>query len=683
MSRIRILNGPNRNQQYVLRGGEVCGRDPTCQIQIFSPGVSRRHFQFLVEPGGVIVADMGSANGTYVNNVRITRYNLAHADMVTVGGIQLQFFADDAAPVASGAAGGLDADGMFGAPTQMGVAPPVAPPPSGVVMREDDEEDSEVDFTLDASMVFSAGAVDTKGDTTVALKSLQQRMKIFYDVSSSLGSISEQAELLDMIMTKLFEAFPQCGRGFILLGDSIDDLKPAVIKTRDPADAEEDIPISRSIAGKVYGEKQAILSQNAMEDDRFVNEGGGGLSILNFQILSMMCAPLLFQDQPLGLVQLDTKDRVHKFTPDDLKLLTGISAQAAIFVKNMRLFDMVEKEASARTNMQRYFSPDLAEKVMAGEIDLKPGGDMKTGTVFFSDIIGFTAMSETLTPLEVITKINRYFKIMVDIIFKYHGYIDKFGGDAIMSVWGVPVAIRDESLLAVTAAVEMQNALYLFNRELTEEGHPDIQMGIGLNSGNFIAGNLGSERRMEYTVIGSNVNLAQRVESKAGRGNVFISPSVYERCGDGKLIVSALQPVMVKGIADPITIYSIRGVATQNEGVFLMTMSFCIDSLEGEEGLLVKAKIIDENKILALVLLPGPPAAQQLNLLFCPQEAENFNLPFTVNKEVPLPAKAGKCFSGVLDITGSMLHELIHKRVYNSDKNPDQLPRSKTIQKTT
>ena len=88
-----------------------------------------------------------------------------------------------------------------------------------------------------------------------------------------------------------------------------------------------------------------------------------------------------------------------------------------------------------------------------------------------------------------------------------------------------------------------------FNCELIEEGQPTIQMGIGLNAGNFIAGNLGSERRMEYTVIGDNVNLAQRVESKAGRGNVFVSPTVYERCGDGKLIVSQLQPVKVKGMA--------------------------------------------------------------------------------------------------------------------------------------
>lgn len=661
MPSIKILNGPNRNQTLYLRGGEICGRDPTSEIQIFAPGVSRRHFQFTIEGGDVVISDLSSANGTYVNNVRINKLVLNHMDMIIVGGIQLQFHADTPQ-----VPGGMQRPAAHAETIR-----------SNVVMRDDDDDDeAEFDYSVDASMVFTTGVTASK-NVEEANEALKKRLRIIYEVSQALGTIKDSSELFQKIMAKLFEAFPQCTRGLIMVGDSINTLVPAVVHHRD-GNHDAEVPVSRTIISKVYGEKQSIMLEDATEE-----MDNGGMSLVNLQLRTLMCVPLLYQEEVLGIIQLDTSDRSKKFSAEDLNLLTGIAGQASIFLKNASLFQQVEKEAEARTNLQRYFSPDLADKLVNGEIDLKPGGDMKTGTVFFSDIIGFTAMSQTMTPMEVINKINRYFKIMVDIIFKYRGYIDKFGGDAIMAVWGVPASFKDEALLAVTAAVEMQNALYLFNRELINEGRTDIQMGIGLNSGSFVAGNLGSEQRMEYTVIGDQVNLAQRVESKAGRGNVFISPSTYERTGK-KVLVSMLQPCRVKGIDQPVPMASVRGVPTRDPTVFLMSLPFFIEGAEPpQEGLLVKAKDLGNSQILALVLMPHKVNEKTLTLRFVPQECPDFTLTFQIQREVPLQSNVGACFNGVMSIKGSMLEQLISQGIYHSDKTPDQIPRSKAYVPTS
>src|SRR5581483_8461110 len=157
------------------------------------------------------------------------------------------------------------------------------------------------------------------------------------------------------------------------------------------------------------------------------------------------------------------------------------------------LFETVAKEAEKRASLERYFSPELAKQVTSGEIDLKLGGDNKSGTVFFSDIVGFTTMSESMEAAAVVAKINRYFKDMVDLVFKYRGSIDKFMGDAIMAIWGVPVSLKDEAVYAITAGLEMQNMVYLLNCEFVKEETSELHVGIGLNSGHFIAGNMGSE----------------------------------------------------------------------------------------------------------------------------------------------------------------------------------------------
>ncbi|HBP19532.1 MAG TPA: hypothetical protein DEA08_17300 [Planctomycetes bacterium] len=701
MPSVRILNGPNRNQTFVLKGGELVGRDPSNAIQVFAPGVSRRHFRFDVMGPKTYVQDLGSSNGTYVNNLKITKHELSEADTITVGGINLLFSHDNSQQVTEAApplnfsseevslgAFGMSPGAGPGGPPGFGASPmpvggvanamtPTAPATrpdehkTGIVLREDDEDEAGADFSLDASIVFNA---ESLLDTDNKVEALQRRLQLLFEVSQDLASASDLDSMFNTMLEKLLEVFPQADRGFVLVGGTVETLEPVAVQTR--ANQSSEAQISKTIARLVLEQKQAILSQNAMEDDRF----SGGMSIVNLRILSIACAPLLYRDEVFGLIQLDTQNR-NKFTGDDLNLMAGLAAQAAIFVKNLRLFEHVAKEAEARANLQRYFSPALADQVASGEIDLKLGGDMKTGTVFFSDIIGFTSMSEKMTATEVVTKINRYMKYMVDIVFKYQGSVDKFIGDCIMAVWGAPLAIPNEAQAAVSAAVEMQNALFLFNGELYAEGSRPIHMGIGLNSGRFVAGNMGTERRMEYTVIGDDVNLAQRVESKAGRGMVLITETCFDRSKQG-VIACKLKPVGLKGKAKPVVTYSVRGVQQESRSgsVFMTSLPVAVNQWAEEcaRGLLVKVKLLGQGRALALVLFHNMPAPGPVDLHFYAPEMPSFHLTFEPQGEVPIQARIGVCLRGVITYAGTALEPLFEQGIYESDNSPETVPRAKT-----
>ncbi|MBI3725950.1 adenylate/guanylate cyclase domain-containing protein, partial [bacterium] len=329
-----------------------------------------------------------------------------------------------------------------------------------------------------------------------------------------------------------------------------------------------------------------------------------------------------------------------------------------------------------RASLERYFSPEVAKRVASGEIDLKLGGGVKSGTVFFSDIVGFTTMSEAMEPASVVTKINRYFKYMVDIVFHYKGTIDKFMGDAIMAVWNVWEPIEDEALMAVTAGIEMQNSVYLLNGEFLKEGEKEIHMGIGLNSGHFIGGNMGHEKRMECTCIGDNVNLAQRLESKAGRGHVFISETTFDRA-KGRVLAVRLKPTRVKGKANPVTILSARGVnAPSREGkLFITSLPFKAGSPDGQDALLIKAKPLGDDLVLGLCLLRDQPKDNRLEMHFCVPELPPFMIPIELQGEVPTRATTGKCMKGVFSCAGTPLETLFNECVIESDKAPEDIPR--------
>ncbi len=225
-------------------------------------------------------------------------------------------------------------------------------------------------------------------------------------------------------------------------------------------------------------------------------------------------------------------------------------------------FNKMVKGLEERERMKdafgRFVNKEVAEKALKGEIKL--GGEKKECAVFFSDLRGFTAMSEKMKPEEVVEYLNRYFTLMVDCVEKTHGIVDKFIGDAVMATWGAVTHYGNDAENAVNGALLMRKALIEFNKYNIEHNHPVAKFGCGINYGEVISGQIGSEKRLEFTVIGDAVNLASRIEAlnKPFATDILISQDLYEKVKDIFDVVK-MPAIKVKGKSEPQTIYCVLG----------------------------------------------------------------------------------------------------------------------------
>lgn len=224
-------------------------------------------------------------------------------------------------------------------------------------------------------------------------------------------------------------------------------------------------------------------------------------------------------------------------------------------------------EGRQKLAIRRMFAQYMSEKVISHLMEhpesLKLGGERRRVTLFFSDLAGFTSISERFTPEEVVSLLNDYLSRMTDIILEEEGTVDKFEGDAIMAFWGAPVAQEDQALRACRAALRQQAALGELNRRLRERDFPPLAMRIGLHSGEAVVGNLGSQKRFDYTVIGDTVNLASRLEGLNKFYGTFIlaSETTAAECGDDVLF-REVDRVAVKGRVAPVAVYQPLGLAS-------------------------------------------------------------------------------------------------------------------------
>ena len=212
-----------------------------------------------------------------------------------------------------------------------------------------------------------------------------------------------------------------------------------------------------------------------------------------------------------------------------------------------------------RKTFGRYLSKKVVDEILESPNGQKIGGQRKTATIMMSDLRGFTSLSETIDPEDMVRLLNRYLERMSKVIMEYDGMIDEFIGDAILTVFGVPEEHDDDPLRAVACALAMQNALMELNNELMREGYPALEMGIGINTGSVIVGNIGSEIRAKYGIVGASVNIASRIESNTIGGQVLIGEATYRLVKE--LVTSdPTQTVMMKGLKKPLVIYPVTAI---------------------------------------------------------------------------------------------------------------------------
>ncbi len=211
-----------------------------------------------------------------------------------------------------------------------------------------------------------------------------------------------------------------------------------------------------------------------------------------------------------------------------------------------------------RQTFSKFVSKSVVDELLKSPEMLKLGGEKKIVTVLFSDIRGFTTLSERMTPEELVVHLNYYLQVMTDIVIKYNGTLDKYVGDEIMAFWGAPIPQDDHPILACRAAIEMMARLHEMNAAWALEKKEQIDIGIGINSGPMIVGNVGSSSRMDYTLIGDMVNLGARLEgtNKIYSTNIIISEYTYEGVKD-HVVARELDLIRVKGKEQPVTIYEL------------------------------------------------------------------------------------------------------------------------------
>jgi adenylate cyclase len=531
MARFVITDPSAQTQIFEISSPTISvGRVDSNDLVLRHPSVSRHHVRITTLPGGItLLHDLGSMNGTFVNNVQIQQYPLKDQDRIAIGMYELKYETTRAGDfhIQTGTRTVTDVSGLVGKDdisTALRLAPPTAP--TAPVLTEDQVK---------------------------ALEKENNLLKLLLAVGKTLSSVLLPDEIMHRVMELVFQ-MDNVERGFVMLHDDKKGFRPAVLLCKDEAQKADarGLALSTTVTEKLLNDRVPLLIYDVGTDDRF----SGSQSLRLSGIRSAMCAPLIYKDRVFGIFYVDCLSRPYAFTQEELGIFSVIAAEAAISFDNARSHEELARRVVERQALERFLSSNIVEKILANPDEVHLGGENQTVTVLFSDIRGFTRMSEHMEPHAVVELLNEYFSEMTDLVFDTGGTLDKYLGDGIMALYGAPIPKPDDARRATKTAMEMQRALATLNRKWEKRGQPPLHMGVGVNTGPVTAGYIGSDRRLDYTVIGDAVNLASRLCSNAAGGQILVSESTYRLLSD-KIPAQRLPPIRVKGKEEPAEIYAI------------------------------------------------------------------------------------------------------------------------------
>ena len=400
--------------------------------------------------------------------------------------------------------------------------------------------------------------------TPEEIKDLRRKAKVLemlFEMSKVLGTVFDLKEIFEKATDLIFRGTPADRVVALLADESLDgkiigySLYPIAVKARgeDLESLSEKLTISRTITQKVMREKVALLSQDAKTDEQFM----GVDSIVAQGVRSTICAPLITESNVHGVVYADRLDPFSEFSSDDLELISAVAAQTAVTVETVKAHKRLAREEVARANYSRFMPEYVVKQLLEKPDSFKLGGINQTITVLFSDIRGFTTISENANPEKIVGLLNLYFTAMSEIIFAHGGTLDKYIGDGLMAIFGAPNATPEDAANALKTAAAMQKRLLSLNEELEAKGFGQIAVGIGLHTGEATIGYIGSEQRSEYTAIGDMVNLAARLESNAKGGQILISEATAQ-AAENLFPLIAQEPLTVKNRLQPVTLFEVK-----------------------------------------------------------------------------------------------------------------------------
>ncbi|MCU0516751.1 MAG: FHA domain-containing protein [Oscillatoria sp. Prado101] len=536
------IEGKTERTVTVDRDEFKIGRSPACNLQLPLAAISRCHARFVKTADGEwTVEDMGSKNGTLLNDRLLTfPQKLNHGDVVQLGNIELNVIFSSRSEIQTDWPTTFSSD-----------IPPENPNfvPEITILRNAKELQQQW---------IQAGE---QGDGASNQEKTIARLKDLVDIAKGLNSAESIEAIFSQVQKVVFRELNCIDRLALLIDISgTGKLELLNAAARDVSQqknlAADGSWISRSICQKVFSEKVAIQTADAQTDDRFYGEE----SIVFKGIHSAMVVPLWDENKVAGVLyadgQLYSNDSAQK-AEKDLSFFSALANIVASSVQRWLLSRKLRHEETIRHNLERYHSPGVVQQLIAaGALEngrLSPvEGEI---SILFADIVGFTALSERLTPSEIAELLNDLFEEMLYEVFAQGGTLDKFIGDCIMAFFGAPESQPDHAERAVAAAKGMLDRLQRLNASCALR--EPLQLRIAINSGKAVIGDVGSSQRVDYTVLGATVNLASRMEGICPPGECVVSEITYQLLQTPQ----GFQPMgehRFKGIDRPVLVYQTK-----------------------------------------------------------------------------------------------------------------------------
>jgi len=388
MSKV-VVRDKNGEHDYLIEESVTLGRHPRSTICLHDPLVSKKHAILHKIGGQYLYEDLGSSNGSFLDGVRIYKHKLQDGDVITLGKVTLTFYAESEEEKLA-----------------------------KLVNISRVSETSTFHDRIEVTSVEEFLPEDAVSDLS-QLRVDYEKLRLGHELFHNIGLDNSLSSVLDKVSNELLRIF-HADRCVILLKDNKDELVPKVVRTL--SGIEDKVSVSASVLKEVQNSKAAVLLSDTSRDDRFSQAS----SLIMQGIRSVMCAPIMYDDEFFGVVHMDSQQGQGSFTRKDLQMFTGIVRYVAMAMANANLLKKIETEARTKAQFERLLSPSIVEQIMSGKVKMEKGGELREVTILFADIRGFTAMAHRSEATHVVAMLNRYFEMVVDVVFKYGGTVDKY-----------------------------------------------------------------------------------------------------------------------------------------------------------------------------------------------------------------------------------------------------------------
>jgi adenylate cyclase len=377
-----------------------------------------------------------------------------------------------------------------------------------------------------------------------------------YSLSEKFMASSSDQEIFNELIETIFNQ-----TGATRISIMIYDEKEGCLRMRAAKGIREEmmpeirLKPGEKIAGKVFETGEPlILNGGPEENPRFAS------LLRSRDIVAAISYPLKAKDRHVGVLNLSKTGKGAPFSSSDIEMLSIVCGQAVMALENLRVMEEKTEKIRMRTILEQYVSPEVANILISHGQDLMGIGEKKRITVLFADIRNFTPLVQNL-PLDTLRAfLNQFFNLLSEIIFKYNGTLDKFMGDALLAFFGAPVQLNNAENSAVKSALMMHKKFKELKEKWASENGAisQIGLGVGISTGEMFIGNVGSQKRFDFTVLGVDVNIAQRLATEAESGEILVTQGVKLEMGSGFFIRNESSRLL-KGINAPVSVYSVAG----------------------------------------------------------------------------------------------------------------------------